>query len=81
MKTASIVALAFSVLVISCKEKTRNMANENEVQSIFPKGELGSAVGMAQALKPAYNNYISFPIRRKGLFSGCIPFRMKNTIT
>ena len=37
------IALTFSVFVISCKEKTENMTNDNKVASIFPKGELGPA--------------------------------------
>lgn len=41
MKTAHLIALVFPFLISSCKEPTQKMANENEVQNIFPKGELG----------------------------------------
>ncbi len=43
MKSLLIAALLFLVLVTSCTEKTRKMENENGIQSIFPKGELGPA--------------------------------------
>ena len=43
MKASLIALLIFSVFIISCKEKTKNMTNDNKVESIFPKGELGSA--------------------------------------
>ena len=43
MKASLIAPLIFSVFIVSCKEKTKNMTNDNKVESIFPKGELGSA--------------------------------------
>lgn len=44
MKVSLIAAaLAFSVLIISCKGKIKTMTNDNKVESIFPKGELGPA--------------------------------------
>ena len=41
MKVPLIAPIMFSVLFISCKQKTTMM--KNETQAIFPKGELGSA--------------------------------------
>ncbi len=35
--------LMFSALTISCTEKIKTVANDNKVESIFPKGELGQA--------------------------------------
>ena len=43
MKIAFIATLAFSVFVISCKEKIKKTKDDNKVESIFPKGELGPA--------------------------------------
>ena len=44
MKISLIAALTFlSLLTVSCNETTKKMTNENEIQAIFPKGELGSA--------------------------------------
>ncbi len=44
MKPSLIAAFAFlSLLAVSCNEKTKKMKNENELQAIFPKGELGPA--------------------------------------
>ena len=41
MKLLVISVLAFSVLIISCKEKPTKMTNDNSVENIFPKGEPG----------------------------------------
>ena len=41
MKLLVISVLAFSVLIISCKEKPTKMTNDNKVENIFPKGEPG----------------------------------------
>ena len=41
MKLLVISVLAFSVLIISCKEKPTKMTNDNTVENIFPKGEPG----------------------------------------
>ena len=41
MKLLVITVLAFSVLIISCKEKPTKMTNDNTVENIFPKGESG----------------------------------------
>ncbi|MHC2991914.1 cupin [Pontibacter sp. HJ8] len=44
MKISIITVIAFSALfTISCKEQVLNRAAENEVQAIFPKGEVGPA--------------------------------------
>jgi quercetin dioxygenase-like cupin family protein len=60
MKLTFITALALlSLLMVSCSEKTKKMANEKEIQSIFPKGELGPAAnftGNAWALSLVAND-------------------------
>ena len=45
MKVPLIAALMFSVLFISCEQKTTKLKNETE--AIFPKGELGPAENFA----------------------------------
>ena len=44
MKPSLIAAFAFSsLLTVSCNDTTKKMTNENELQAIFSKGELGPA--------------------------------------
>ena len=37
MKHSFVAAFILSLFIISCKEKTMNMANDNKVETIFPK--------------------------------------------
>src|SRR5687767_5994914 len=43
MKISFIGAFVLSILLISCNEKTDKMANNDKVESIFPKGQPGPA--------------------------------------
>ncbi len=43
MKTGFIAALVISLFISGCEQKTSKMTDKNELQAIFPRGELGTA--------------------------------------